>query len=310
MNRANALAGVAIASNPALQNSYNSYLTETQRINSLAPDQRDQFFSDLESQAQAAIDIPFAADEKRIKESLQFAIDKLNATYNQFSDVEMTRLKNAITNIDKETAQDITQNLDDLNRRGALNSGILMNVADTIVGEQVYNRGVEQKSTDLALKGAQLTRDYGIKGAQLEADAQLADLSEQEIAARESELDRIYSGMSDINTGFEALSKSSLAYQQAQAQRYAQQEASRARVSNLYSRDLGMVPSYTPRSSYYAKPFQARSTSPSVRIPTTTSTKLNTTLSPRTTRYNNAVSTYKRGSTTYKGPSKTSRTRR
>lgn len=272
-------------------------------------DQREQFFSDLEAQANAAIDAPFEADEKQIKANLQFAVDKLNATYNQFSDVEMTRLKNAITNIDKETAQDITQNLDDLNRRGALNSGILMNVADTIVGEQVYNRGVEQKSTDLALKGAQLTRDYGIKGAQLEADAQLADLSEQQIAARESELDRIYGGMADINAGFDSLYKSSAAHQTAQEQLYAQQAASRARVDNLYSRDLGAVPSYTPRSSYYAKPFQARASS-AIPIPTRNTVNLNTSLSPRTTRYNNAVSTYKRGSTTYKGPSRTSRTKR
>lgn len=196
LTRAEAMARVAITqSDPQMEERFGTFLDTFQQFDMMSDTERNAFYRSLEEEAYALVDEPFDYAEEQIKVKLQMQIDSLNTQFDQFSKEQKAALERAVRDLDFETADNLSKGIDNLHSRGAMNSGLFAQLADSLMETRDTQAGDARDITDLNIKKAQIARDIDVKDAQFAADDLLYDVGQDRQAERSKMLDSL---MSDL----------------------------------------------------------------------------------------------------------------
>lgn len=196
LTRAEAMARVAITqSDPQMEERFGTFLDTFQQFDMMSDTERNAFYRSLEEEAYALVDEPFDYAEEQIKVKLQMQIDSLNTQFDQFSKEQKAALERAVRDLDFETADNLSKGIDNLHSRGAMNSGLFAQLADSLIETRDTQAGDARDITDLNIKKAQIARDIDVKDAQFAADDLLYDVGQDRQAERSKMLDSL---MSDL----------------------------------------------------------------------------------------------------------------
>jgi hypothetical protein len=222
--RAEALARIAITrADPQMEERFGQFLDTFQQFDMMDEKERSEFYRSLEEEAYSLVDEPFDYAESQIRAKLNMQIDSLNKQFNQFSTEQQEALKRAIRDLDFDTADTLSKGIDNLHSRGAINSGLFTQLADTLMDSRTLQEGDARDITDLNIKKAQLARDIDVKDAEFAADDLLYDVGQERQAERTKMLDDLMSDL--VEQDFLLQQKSATAIERYDASQTAAQKA-------------------------------------------------------------------------------------
>lgn len=142
-------------------------------------------FEDLFADAAKKIDDYFEVEERQLKEQLGLKLRQINEDSGDFNDREMKELKTKIDHLHFETAMDLSENIDDMQRKGLMGSGIAKRAADIIMHASSKDEATIRQQSEFDIRD-QLREDrqykerlemgFDIEQTQLQRDRKRSDL--------------------------------------------------------------------------------------------------------------------------------------
>lgn len=185
MNQVESLLQSQLQSNPGAASVLQNNMDYIQQISSLPPDQQAALVKQLQDAA-TAVDPYFTQRENDLKTKLTERIQKLNDLYGAMNAQELQTFKETVRNLDLQSAQTLSNNLQDLTNRGAIDSGLLNNIASTVIEQQGYGLSDAQNTYNNAITKNNLSAQDLAGYYQAMVDPQIMSLEDQRVGAEDT----------------------------------------------------------------------------------------------------------------------------
>jgi hypothetical protein len=155
--------------NPELKEYFPKITNYFEYLGNLPEADRNAELESIQKAAAEQVDADFDKREGFVKDALKLKLSKLNDQYSLFDEDRKMKLEGAIDNLDRQAADTLSANVDDLARRGALDSGLFQRMADQVIEKR--EAGVEDfnRQSEMSLREQQMNKNYG--GQELNAAA-------------------------------------------------------------------------------------------------------------------------------------------
>lgn len=148
------------------------------------PAEREQLLGQLQEEANALVDEPFNHKQKLVKDRLARKMQDLADEYGFLDKQELFKMEQAIHSLDMDAIAALDTDIDDLMKRGGLNSGLLRQIADEIIDKREYGVTEAGRIKGMNLEKARMFRGQGEADLNEAATEDLYDIEQGRDAER------------------------------------------------------------------------------------------------------------------------------
>lgn len=136
----------------------------------------EQDLAEIDAEALDEIDDFFNRKEQETRDQLSMKLRHLNEQFGLFNEKELFELGVKLDQLQADTALELSESINDMQRRGAIDSGLLTRAADIIVEASERDEGIITKESEFSVRERMMGRDQKSEELRKAADIDILEL--------------------------------------------------------------------------------------------------------------------------------------